>query len=102
MPRVNDLPTVNVTAGYPTAFTSADEVVALQSGVVVKGAMSLLGSILTFDPSGTGAIARTVETALRTLVRSGDYNTAVNYETALAALTETIGMAKIDVGPRTG
>lgn len=61
MPRVNDLPTVNVTAGYPTTFETTDEVVVLQSGLAVKGAMSLL----PFVQSGTGAVARTVQTKLR-------------------------------------
>src|SRR3990167_9720125 len=66
MPRVNDLPTVAVTAGYPSTFETTDEVVALQSGIVVKGAMSLL----PFVQSGTGATSRTVQAKLREFGKS--------------------------------
>ena len=89
MPRVNDLPTVGVTAGYPTSFATTDEVVSLQSGVVVKGAMSLL----PFAQSGTGAATETVQTALRRLPHSAQYDTAAHFNTVRAALTGTQGIS---------
>lgn len=62
-----------------------------------------LSDILLFDPAastgsagvsfkqfGTGALTRTVQTVLRDIVRSGDFATSGNYDTAKALLTGSI------------
>ena len=99
MPRVNDLPTVGVTAGYPTSFATTDEVVALQSGVVVKGAMSLL----PFAQSGTGAVTQTVEGAFRRLpfVNLLDFCSDAKRTTILAG-TQTDVTAELALAAATG
>jgi hypothetical protein len=49
----------------------------------------------TFTPSGSGAVARTVSSALTSNARSGDFDTAANFKTAVDALTETWGFHSI-------
>src|SRR5678809_540730 len=86
---------------------------ATQSGATTKGSplthaeldanfTTFMGSggsaLVGFTPSGTGAVTRTVSSALSALVRSGDYSSIANYDTARAALTERIGAAILDVG----
>ena len=67
------------------------------------GGMAQVGrldsSAIDFLQSGTGATARTVQEALRAITRSGDYATAGNFDTATAALTETIGIAALNASP---
>lgn len=54
---------------------------------------------VSFLPAGTGALTtRTVRDALRAIARSGDYDTAGHFNTAVDALTETIGMRNIRIG----
>ena len=52
---------------------------------------------ITFVPSGTGALTRTVSAKLADLVSTADYDTAGHYQTARNALTPTIGVAALDV-----
>jgi hypothetical protein len=56
---------------------------------------TLLATDVSFTPSGTGAVARTVASALQSFTQSGSYSTTANFNTATDALTETIGMHSI-------
>lgn len=46
----------------------------------------------TFTQSGSGAVSRTVQAAMRAITRSGDYDSTANFNTGTDALTETIGI----------
>ena len=92
MPRVNDLPTIGVSTGYPASFETADEVVALTNsgGIVVKGAMS----ILPFAQSGTGAGTRTVQAKAREVVSVTDF-----YANGVSgALVDNTGVTESSLG----
>lgn len=56
---------------------------------------SAAASDVTFLPSGTGAVSRTVQAALRSTTRASDYSTAGYFNTATAALTEDIGVYSV-------
>ena len=49
-------------------------------------------SDLSFTQAGTGAVAETVQAALRRLVFSGQYSSTANFNTARDALTDTVGV----------
>jgi hypothetical protein len=51
----------------------------------------------TFTPSGSGAQSRTMQAVERAVARSGDFDTAGNFNTAVTALTETFGVADLQV-----
>lgn len=67
----------------------------------VFGGLAQVGRIdssaADFVPSGTGAITRTVQDALRDFVSDADYTTSGNYDTARAALTARIGAYALDL-----
>lgn len=50
-----------------------------------------------FTPSGSGAIPRTASASLAALVRTGDFGTVGQFNTARDALTETIGVSGLSV-----
>lgn len=57
---------------------------------------------LSFTPSGTGAVTRDLQTIERAVARTGDFDTSANYLTRLAALTETFGVARLNVQQSNG
>jgi hypothetical protein len=75
---------------------SSDETSA--SSILAQLAASSGASLVGYAPPGTGALTRTVQDALRAMVRSGDYSSTANFNTAQAALTESIGVAALRVG----
>lgn len=78
--------TLTVIANWIKAFFSADD------------GSSLVG----FLQSGTAPISRTVEEVLQATVRSGDFASTANYEARLEALTETIGVSRLNVQTENG
>jgi hypothetical protein len=58
-------------------------------------------SNISVTQSGSGAVARTVSSALGAIVRSGDFTLTADFNTAIDALTETIGIKAIH-GPAAG
>lgn len=78
---------VQVTGGSATTLHDYLNVLTSSSG------SSLVGTIA----AGTGAVARTVSAALGAIVRSGDFDTSGHYDTARIALTESIGVYKLDI-----
>jgi hypothetical protein len=50
-----------------------------------------------FTPSGSGAVAESVQTAIRRFVHTDQYSSQGNYETARDALTGTIGVPNLDI-----
>jgi hypothetical protein len=83
------------------AFNASKELVASDGSDGTEGALAVAlaastgSSIVGFAPSGIGAQERAVQAALRAITRTGDYDTAANFNTATDALTETIGIHSI-------
>lgn len=82
--------------------TNAAISVATSSSIIVKRVSNLLwiaqdASQLQFIQSGSGATTTSVQTALRLLVHTSQYDTAGNYNTARDALTGTFGMSALQL-----
>ena len=86
---ISELPAV-------TSLSTADAVAIVQGGVTYRTTpQAFITQAGSFTPSGSGAVSRTVQAAMRTITRSGDFDTTANFNTATDALTETIGMHSI-------
>lgn len=65
----------------------------VQGGQTVRGGLWML----PFDPRGTGAQTRTIQSKLQDYVSSGDYPLPVNYQAARAALLGSIALPATDI-----
>ena len=83
-------------------LTGAEIVPVTQSTVTRRTTLQLIADWIvqtaaSFVQSGTGAIAETVQDALRRMVFTGQYSSAANFNTARDALTDTAGVGALSI-----
>jgi hypothetical protein len=85
--------------------SSAEDTIEIDAAVAVHEAelaASSGASLVGFAPSGTGAVATTVQNALRSFLTLAQFSSQANYETARDALAGTMAAPNLDVNGTLG
>jgi hypothetical protein len=90
-----------------TSLDGTETVAVVQNTKTKRSLLSTIADYViqtatSFAQSGTAPTSRTVEDVERAIVRSGDFALNVNYLARLEALTETIGVARLNIQTENG